>query len=158
MRVEQRASLLVQCASQLCLISGPGHGWTGARTLGGLAVAAVALAAFAAWQHRNPEPMLDLRLLARPGFSGAAIVIALFAFALAGTLLALTQFLQLVLAYGPLKAGLALLQVAVAAAFGNGAGAALDAPLLAAFVLRRSVPGAPPVAQAAPSAEPAKSD
>ncbi|XVQ10734.1 MFS transporter [Spirillospora sp. CA-255316] len=108
------------------VISGPGHGWTGARTLGGLAVAAVALAAFAAWQHRNPEPMLDLRLLARPDFSGAATVIALFAFALAGTLFALTQFLQLVLAYGPLKAGLALLPVAVAAAFGNGMGAALD--------------------------------
>jgi MFS family permease len=108
------------------VISGPGHGWTGARTLGGLAVAAVALAAFAVWQHRNPEPMLDLRLLARPDFSGAATVIALFAFALAGTLFALTQFLQLVLAYGPLKAGLALLPVAVAAAFGNGMGAALD--------------------------------
>ncbi|GAA2441196.1 MFS transporter [Actinomadura vinacea] len=111
------------------VISGPGHGWTGARTLGGLAVAGVALGAFVLWQHRNPEPMLDLRLLARPDFSGAAVVIALFSFALAGTLFALTQFLQLVLEHGPLKAGLALLPVAIAAAFGNGTGAALDSGL-----------------------------
>ncbi|GAA4079114.1 MFS transporter [Actinomadura miaoliensis] len=111
------------------VISGPGHGWTGARTLGGLATAVAALAAFALWQHRNPEPMLDLRLLGRRDFSGAAVMIAVFSFALAGTLFALTQFLQLVLGYGPLRAGLALLPVAAAGAVGNGVGAALEGRL-----------------------------
>ncbi|TDD87397.1 DHA2 family efflux MFS transporter permease subunit [Actinomadura rubrisoli] len=109
------------------IISGPEHGWTGARTLGGLAVSVAALAAFVLWQHRNPEPMLDLALLRRRAFSGAALVIALVGFALSGSLFALTQMFQLVLGYGPLKAGLAMLPVAVAAGIGNGLGAALEA-------------------------------
>ncbi|WP_433331569.1 MFS transporter [Spirillospora sp. CA-294931] len=111
------------------VISGPGHGWTGIRTIGGLLVAAAALAAFAWWQHAGRDPMLDLRLLTRPEFTGAAVMIALFSFAMAGTLFALTQLLQFVLGYGPLKAGLALLPLAGAAALGNGTGAALDARL-----------------------------
>ncbi|WP_225991649.1 MFS transporter [Actinomadura montaniterrae] len=111
------------------IISAPDHGWTGARTLAGLALGIAALAAFAAWQRRNPEPMLDLALLRRRAFSGSAAVIAILGFVLAGTLFALTQTLQLVLGYGPLKAGLALLPCAVAAAVGNGLGAALGARL-----------------------------
>ncbi|MFG1997938.1 MFS transporter [Spirillospora sp. NPDC048911] len=120
-------STLGMSALVWAIISGPEHGWTGARTAGGLIVAAVALAGFVAWQARNPEPMLDLRLLRQREFSGAATMIALFSFSIAGTLFALTQFLQLVLGYGPLKAGLALLPVALAAGTGNGLGAALDA-------------------------------
>ncbi|MFC6880405.1 MULTISPECIES: MFS transporter [Actinomadura] len=122
-------STVGMAALVLAIISGPEHGWTGARTLGGLAAGAAALAGFALWQHRNPEPMLDLRLLRRPEFTGAAIMIAAFGFALAGTLFALTQWLQLVLGYGPLRAGLALLPVAVAAGTGNGLGASLEARL-----------------------------
>ncbi|MFG1857128.1 MFS transporter [Actinomadura geliboluensis] len=108
------------------IISGPAHGWTGARTVGGLAAGIAALALFVLWQHPNPEPMLDLRLLRDRNFAGAATMIALFGFALAGMLFALTQLLQFVLGYGPLKAGLALLPVAVAAAVGNGVGASLE--------------------------------
>ncbi|MFG2020977.1 MFS transporter [Actinomadura geliboluensis] len=108
------------------IISGPAHGWTGARTVGGLAAGIAALALFVLWQHRNPEPMLDLRLLRDRNFAGAATMIALFGFALAGMLFALTQLLQFVLGHGPLKAGLALLPVAVAAAVGNGVGASLE--------------------------------
>ncbi|MCP9951672.1 MFS transporter [Actinomadura madurae] len=108
------------------IISGPQHGWTGARTLGAAAAGAAALALFVLWQHRNPEPMLDLGLLRRRAFSGAATMIAMFGFALAGVMFALTQLLQLVLGYGPLKAGLALLPVAVSAGAGNGLGASLE--------------------------------
>ncbi|WP_067451583.1 MFS transporter [Actinomadura macra] len=120
-------STLGMSALVWAIITGPEHGWTGPRTLGGLAVAVAALGLFVRWQHRNPEPMLDLRLLRRRQFSGAAVIIAAFGFALAGTLFALTQMFQLVLGYGPLKAGLAMLPVAVSAGLGNGLGAALEA-------------------------------
>ncbi|WP_433465908.1 MFS transporter [Spirillospora sp. CA-128828] len=109
------------------IISGPQHGWTDARTVAAAASGCAALGLFVFWQHRNPEPMLDLGLLRRRAFSGAATMIAMFGFALAGVMFALTQLLQLVLGYGPLKAGLALLPVAVAAAAGNGLGASLEA-------------------------------
>jgi len=109
------------------IISGPEHGWTGVRTLGGLAVAAAALGSFVAWQHRNPEPMLDLGLLRKREFGGAAAVIALSNFTLAGVLFTLTQFLQLVLTFNPLQAGLAMLPVAVAAGVGNGLCVKVDA-------------------------------
>ncbi|TDD75109.1 MFS transporter [Actinomadura darangshiensis] len=108
------------------IISGPQHGWTGARTLTAAGAGIAALALFVWWQARNPEPMLDLRLLRRREFSAAATMIAMFGFALAGVLFALTQLLQLVHGYGPLKAGLALLPVAVAAGAGNGLGAWLE--------------------------------
>ncbi|WP_242883380.1 MFS transporter [Actinomadura litoris] len=120
-------STLGMSALVWAIISGPEHGWRGPRTLGGLAVAAAALGLFVLWQHRNPEPMLDLRLLRHRRFSGAAAVIAMFGFALAGTMFALTQMFQLVLGYGPLRAGLAMLPVAVSAGVGNGLGAALEA-------------------------------
>ncbi|KAB2348490.1 MFS transporter [Actinomadura rudentiformis] len=128
-------STLGMSALVWAVISGPEHGWTGTRTAGGLVVAVLALGGFVAWQARNPEPMLDLRLLRRREFSGAALMIAVFSFSIAGTLFALTQFLQLVLGYGPLKAGLALLPVAIAAGAGNGLGASLDARLGSRTVL-----------------------
>ncbi|MEV5826467.1 MFS transporter [Spirillospora sp. NPDC052242] len=123
------------------VISGPEHGWTSADVLGALGLAAAALALFVLRQHRAAEPMLDLRLLRRPEFTGAAVTIALFGFALAGTLFALTQLLQFVLGFTPLAAGLALLPVAVAAGVGNGVGASLEGrigarnALVAGFVL-----------------------
>ncbi|GGP81102.1 MFS transporter [Streptosporangium pseudovulgare] len=107
------------------VISIPGHGVTSPVVLGGLAVAVTALAGFAVRERRAAHPMLDLALFGRPGFSAATVVIALLALALSGLTFVLTQYLQLVLGYSAMRAGLALVPAAVLAAIGNGLGGAL---------------------------------
>lgn len=91
----------------------------------GIAIAVVALAAFVVWERRSPHPMLPLELFRNRNFSGASFSILLMSFGAGAVMLMLTQYLQFVLGYGPMQAGLALLPYAVAAALFNGVGAAL---------------------------------
>ncbi|MET9011685.1 MFS transporter [Streptomyces olivaceoviridis] len=88
------------------IISGPSHGWTSARVLGTAAVAVLVLSAFAWWESRAEEPMLDLHFFRDPRFTGAVAGAVLIVFGMGGALFLLTQHLQFVLGYGPLEAGL----------------------------------------------------
>ena len=94
------------------IIEAPKHGWGSPATIAGFAAAAVLLACFLAWQYRAPNPMIDLHLLRSRTFSGATASIALTFLAIAGALFVLTQYLQLVLGYSALAAGVRLLPVA----------------------------------------------
>jgi MFS family permease len=69
--------------------------------------------------------MLPLSLFRDRSFSGASFSIVLLSFGSGALMLALTQYLQFVLGYEPLKAGMALLPYVVAALVFNGVGAAL---------------------------------
>ncbi len=106
------------------LIRGNAEGWTSAVIIACLAGAAVLLAAFVAIERRRPEPMLDLALFAKPSSSGAAAA----AFAISASIFALflyiTLYLQGVLGFSALGAGLrtlpiSLLSFVVAAAAGK---------------------------------------
>ncbi|MBG7701251.1 MFS transporter [Streptomyces sp. MC1] len=88
------------------IISGPEHGWTSARVLGTAAVAVLVLGAFAWWESRADEPMLDLHFFRDPRFTGAVAGAVLIVFGMGGALFLLTQHLQFVLGYEPLEAGL----------------------------------------------------
>jgi MFS transporter, DHA2 family, multidrug resistance protein len=87
------------------------------------------LAMFAVWERRIAHPMVPLSLFRDRNFSGASFSVVLLSFTAGGLLLALTQYLQFVLGYSPLKAGLALLPYAVAAAVFNTLGATLGKKL-----------------------------
>ena len=93
------------------LIEAPLHGWTSATTLISVAVSAALLAAFWAWQQHTPSPLLPPSLVRQRAVGGSVVVIAVLAFALYGVLFSLTQYLQFVLRYEPLEAGLRLLPV-----------------------------------------------
>jgi MFS family permease len=93
------------------LIEAPAHGWTSPTTLGSVAAAAVLLAAFWAWQKRAASPLLPPSLVRDRRVGGSVMVIAILAFALYGILFSLTQYLQFVLRYEPLEAGLRLLPI-----------------------------------------------
>ncbi|EME98729.1 MFS transporter [Streptomyces mobaraensis NBRC 13819 = DSM 40847] len=80
-------------------------------------------------QRRLDEPMLDVRLFRDRAFSASVATSVLAIFSLVGSGLFTTQYLQLVLGYGPLRAGLWALPAAGAAL----ASSAL-APLLARAV------------------------
>jgi Na+/melibiose symporter-like transporter len=73
----------------------------------------VVLVAFSAWELRNDHPMLDLRYFKNPRFSAASAAITLVFFAMFGTFFLLTQYLQLVLGYNALQAGIRTLPMAL---------------------------------------------
>ncbi|MBF8191281.1 MFS transporter [Nonomuraea sp. K274] len=90
-----------------------------------IVVAVLALGAFVIWERRQTQPMLPLHLFANRNFSGASFSILLMSFGAGAVMLMLTQYLQYVLGYGEMQAGLAMLPYAAAAAVFNGVGAGL---------------------------------
>ncbi len=90
-----------------------------------IAVAVVAAVGFVVWEARSAHPMLPLGVFAHRDFTGTALTLLLMVFGMGAVMLILTQYLQFVLGYGPMRAGLALLPYAVAAAICNGLGATL---------------------------------
>jgi EmrB/QacA subfamily drug resistance transporter len=91
------------------LVQGNEKGWGSTEIVGFLIAAVVLLIAFVVLESRQRRPMLELSLFRRPAFAGANIV----AFALSGSFfsmfLYLTLYLQDVLGYSPLQAGLRFL-------------------------------------------------
>ncbi len=109
------------------LIEAPDRGWTDAAVLGAFAGSVVALAAFAAWELRAPEPMLDVRLFRNPRFSASSAAISLTFFALFGMIFFLTQYLQDVQGYSAFGAGLRTMPVAGGLVLGGPLSALLTA-------------------------------
>ncbi|MGY4769213.1 MFS transporter [Kribbella sp. CWNU-51] len=118
-------SIIGMAAVVWAIISIPADGFGSAKVLGGLTVGVVALSGFALWERRSEHPMVPLALFRNRNFSGTSFSIVLLSFTAGGLLLALTQYLQFVLGYTPLKAGLALIPYAVAATVFNALGATL---------------------------------
>ncbi len=96
------------------IIEAPSQGWTHGPVVAAFAIGTVVLATFVVWELHTDHPMLDMRLFENPRFTGASVAIMLVFFALFGTLFLLTQYLQFVLGYDPLRAGLAVAPVALA--------------------------------------------
>jgi Na+/melibiose symporter-like transporter len=94
------------------IIEAPQRGWLDALTIAGLAAGVLLLAAFVLAELRRADPMLDPRLFARRGFGIGSLSLTLQFFAQFGFLFVALQYLQLVLGYAPLQAGLALLPMA----------------------------------------------
>ncbi|HEX5503867.1 MAG TPA: MFS transporter, partial [Thermomicrobiales bacterium] len=90
------------------------HGWGDRPTLGAFAVAVVLLALFLAVEARVGQPLLPLRLFADRTRAGAYLNMLLFFATLFGVFFFLTQFLQDVLGFSPLGAGLAFLPMTLA--------------------------------------------
>ncbi|WP_406343756.1 MFS transporter [Streptomyces sp. NBC_00648] len=111
------------------IIEIPQHGAFGGRSLVTLAVAVVALTGFVVWENVTVAPMVPLVLFKHRNFSGGSVSLALVQIGTGGLLLVLTQYLQFVLGYSPVKAGLAFVPLAVAALAGNTAGASLAAKI-----------------------------
>jgi EmrB/QacA subfamily drug resistance transporter len=94
------------------IIEGAERGWTDGLVLGAFAAAAVLGATFVSWEARTDHPMLPLDLFRDRRFSVASGVITVTFFAMFGLFFLSTLYLQYVLGYSPLEAGLAFLPVA----------------------------------------------
>jgi EmrB/QacA subfamily drug resistance transporter len=96
------------------IIEAPGRGWSSPLIVGSLAAAAVLITVFVVWERRIDHPMLPLRFFASRRYSVAIAALALVLFALLGMFFVMTQYLQFVLGYSPLEAGVRIAPVALA--------------------------------------------
>jgi len=91
------------------IIEGPNEGWASGEVLGAFAVGLVLLIAFLAWEAHTDSPMLDVDFFRRPRFSAASGAITFTFMALMGMIFILTQYLQSVRGFSPMKAGALLI-------------------------------------------------
>ncbi|HVC42107.1 MAG TPA: MFS transporter [Candidatus Saccharimonadales bacterium] len=89
-------------------------GWGDMLTVAAFAVGAVLLATFVVLERRAPEPITPLRLFADRSRSASYVGRLFLTAGMFGMFFFLTQFLQEVLHYSPLKTGLAFLPFTVA--------------------------------------------
>jgi EmrB/QacA subfamily drug resistance transporter len=99
------------------LIQGNEKGWGSTRILSFLIASAVLIVLFVIVERRQQRPMLDLTLFRRPAFAGASIVAFSVSSAMFAMFLYLTLYIQDVLGYGPLPAGLRFLPVTLVSFF-----------------------------------------
>jgi EmrB/QacA subfamily drug resistance transporter len=99
------------------LIQGNDKGWGSTRIIACLISSAVLLILFVIVEKNQRRPMLDLSLFRRPAFAGASIVAFAISSSMFAMFLYLTLYLQDVLGYGPLQAGLRFLPITLLSFF-----------------------------------------
>ncbi|KNB50696.1 DHA2 family efflux MFS transporter permease subunit [Streptomyces caatingaensis] len=110
------------------LVQGPVDGWDDPAVLTTLALAALALPAFALAEARGTAPMLEIRLLRDPVAAAAATACFATALGLFGSVFFLTLYLQNILGWSPTGAGAVFLTASALIA--------LTAPLAGALCAR----------------------
>lgn len=91
------------------IIEGPERGWGDGLVLAGLAGGLAGLGAFAAWEARRDEPLLDPRLFRLPGFTAGSLSLTAQFCAAFGFFFVIMQYLQDVAGLSPLHAAQAML-------------------------------------------------
>jgi Na+/melibiose symporter-like transporter len=95
-------------------------GWRDSLTIGSFGIAVLLLLAFAFIESRAKEPITPLRMFADRNRSGTYVIMLSLAAAMFGMFFYIVLFVQNVLGYSPIKAGLAFLPVTVVIALGAG--------------------------------------
>jgi EmrB/QacA subfamily drug resistance transporter len=91
------------------IVRGEALGWTSPTIVASIGVGLVLVAAFLAWEHRAPAPMLPLRFFRSRAFSATnATSLAMF-FGVFGSIFLLSQFFQTTQGLSPLQSGLRVL-------------------------------------------------
>jgi len=91
------------------LLRGNAEGWSSGLILGSLCGAAALFVAFVAIERGQPRPMLDLSLFRRPAFVGVSLGTVAIGAGMFAMFFYLSLYLQDILGYSPLKAGLRFL-------------------------------------------------
>ncbi|MEU2155974.1 MFS transporter [Streptomyces sp. NPDC019396] len=96
------------------------EGWRDSLTLGSFSAAVVLLGAFGVIESRAKEPIVPLRMFTDRNRSSSYVIMLSLAAAMFGMFFFIVLFVQNVLGYSPIKAGLAFLPVTVAIVTGAG--------------------------------------
>jgi EmrB/QacA subfamily drug resistance transporter len=94
-------------------------GWGSGRVIGFLTASAVLLVAFVVREARTDSPLLPLQIVLDRNRGGAYLAAAVAVAGMFGAFLFLTYYLQVVLHYSPLQAGLAFLPLTLASQAGS---------------------------------------
>jgi EmrB/QacA subfamily drug resistance transporter len=101
----------------LALIKGNDKGWGSTEIVSLLVGSVVLLAIFLVAELRQERPMLDLSLFKKPAFTGASLVALAISSSMFSMFLYLTLYVQDVLGYDPLQAGLRFLPITLMSFF-----------------------------------------
>ena len=107
------------------LVDANDAGWTSGQTLGLGAVALALLAAFVAVELRSKAPLVPFTIFRKRTISGTNVVALLVAMALFSMFFFVSLYMQMVLGYDALEAGLAYLPLAVGIIVSAGIASAL---------------------------------
>ncbi|MER7186411.1 MFS transporter [Streptomyces hyaluromycini] len=102
------------------LVTGPDHGWTAALPVTALVLGVILLTAFFVTEAKTRNPLMPLRLLRNRPLVVAMAVLLVFQTALAGAYYVFTTYVQPVLGYTPIQAGLAFLPLTLFSIIGSG--------------------------------------
>ncbi|MCW2523487.1 MAG: transporter, partial [Frankiales bacterium] len=94
------------------VISAPRDGWQSATVVWVLSAGVALLAVFGVWDHRQQDPLLDLRLFANRTFSSALGAVTAVFFAMFGVSYLLSQYIQFVQGIGVFGVGLRFIPLA----------------------------------------------
>lgn len=99
-------SLFVAVFALLTALSnGQRWGWGSVAVVGLLVLAAAIAAVFVGWQKRTPTPLLDLGIFRNKGFLMGSMALFLFGGSFYAIMYLLPNFVQSILSYDPVKAG-----------------------------------------------------
>jgi EmrB/QacA subfamily drug resistance transporter len=102
------------------IVKAQSFGWGSARTVGLIAAALALLAAFVAIERRSKAPLIRLSIFRVKTLTVADLVLLLVASGLFGMFFFASLYVQEILGYSPLRAGLAFLPVTAGIAVGAG--------------------------------------
>jgi EmrB/QacA subfamily drug resistance transporter len=102
------------------IVKAQAFGWGSARTIGLLAAGAALLAAFVAIERRSKAPLMRLSIFRVRTLAIADLVLLLVASGLFGMFFFASLYIQEILGYSPLRAGLAFLPVTAGIVIGAG--------------------------------------
>ncbi|MFF9605038.1 DHA2 family efflux MFS transporter permease subunit [Streptomyces sp. NPDC014684] len=95
------------------------RGWTDPLVLALFASGVVLLAVFVRWQTRAPSPLLPLHIVRDRNRAGCFLTMMLAVIGMFGLFLFMTYYLQVILGYSPVRAGLAFLPLTAAIIVGS---------------------------------------
>ncbi|WP_395710226.1 DHA2 family efflux MFS transporter permease subunit [Reyranella sp.] len=99
------------------IADGQREGWESDTIVLRLAVGAVATVAFIAWELFTPRALLDMRIFANIEFSAAALIAFIFGAGMMGSTYVIPVFVQTIIGFTPLLAGLMMMPAGIMLAF-----------------------------------------
>ncbi|MFJ9735790.1 MFS transporter [Streptomyces sp. NPDC101171] len=115
--------VLLGCGGLVAIVYGfaeaEPRGWSDPLVIALFASGAVLLVAFVRWQTRAPSPLLPLHIVRDRNRAGCFLTMMLAVIGMFGLFLFMTYYLQVILGYSPVRAGLAFLPLTAAIIIGS---------------------------------------